>query len=103
MTIEVTEYERVVEGDNWVRRLRAQRLPPVKHRVEFDPALGYEVGHWDPMPEERWVIRYSAAGPVYIWAPQTQEWALARLHNPWDFALTKEEALQLLETLEPKD
>lgn len=101
MAIEITEYERVLEGDieTWPRRVRAKRLPPRRYIVEW--VNGKETSRWENVPEERWVV-LCINGPAYIWAPQTQQWALAyQYKDSFVFGMTKDEALKLLETVEP--
>lgn len=92
MNIQATCYERIVEGDVWTRRVKATRLWPC-------PPEGSEPESVEPS-DDRWVV-LQAVGIVYAWDPKTAQWVLARDLDLETVSMTKDEALKLLETVEP--
>jgi hypothetical protein len=81
--IEVTEYSRP-EAFSPVSRVRACRTTDQHH----------------------WKV-YCTFGPNWVWNSRTEEWIIITSINPGDpdddFLMTKEEALQVLETVPSKE
>lgn len=96
MIIEISQYTR---EDN--EYLRASKLPKIRLVNRFNEELGYDVQDKVPNEKDLWVV-YDVSSPVYIWNPTTNDWILARLVEPWDCAMTQENALKVLESISPK-
>lgn len=95
--VEPSVYERI---DKWPNRVVAHRQPPVKYVSFWSEEAGRQVTRQVPTDEERWVV-VCHVGLVYVWEPQTDKWVLARNNLPLEeYAMPKERALELLNTVE---